>query len=289
MALDLDHPALAAPLERASPYLRTALEGAGRHALALFADAVELPHLLFVLLTDEDSALHAAVTHAFADPPSVAEEIMALSPGILVVTSGATLPFSTRAVEALKDAHGRAGGEVTPADLLAAACARLEKETRADLLRMGLEPALAGTEGAEHAGAPPDHLFRATSDSARRALVGACRAADAAGDPSIGPILIAAAALEVDEELAARAGLSGRRLRAALHGRTADPTPPPPRRLPPACELSALLAGLPAGAPSTSVAAALFATPDSELAAALQRQQVTPDVLRRAARAFGDP
>jgi hypothetical protein len=289
VTLDLDHADLAAPLGRASPYLRASLERAGERALELFADAVEVPHLLLVLLDDEDSALHAAITHAFADPPSLAEEVLALSPGILVVASGATLPFSPRAVEALHGAHRRREGEVTPADLLAAAWEALSEDLRGDLRRAGLEPGADLSPRPPRGTASPAHLFRATSPAARRALVGAARASKAAGDPTIGPASIAAAALEADAELACRAGVSGRRLRAALVGRTVDGTAPPPRNLPPAAELCRLLAELPAGASSALVAAALYKTADSELAAAFRRQEVTLDSLRRAAEAFADP
>lgn len=293
MSLDFDHADLAPSLERVSPYVRTALERAGNHALTLFADEVEIPHLVYVLLGDEESALYTVVTRAFADPETLAEETLALSPGILVVATGATLAFSTGSVRALHGAHALAGarpdGEVTPADLLAAACEQLGAEERADLARMGLDAAPAAEAGAGGGSAAPDNLFRACSHAGRRALVSACRAAHGAGDPSIGPVQIAAAALDADDDLAESTGVTGQRLRTALHGRTADPTPPPPRRLPPAEELCTLLASLPPGASSMALVAALFADPPSELAQAFARQKITPAVLERSSEAFKDP
>ena len=94
----------------ASAYLEAARVSAVELALSLHADAVSREHLVCVLLSDEESALSELVEHAFADPETLHQDALALAPGILVVGSGATKPFSVRAVLAARRAVELAQG-----------------------------------------------------------------------------------------------------------------------------------------------------------------------------------
>lgn len=298
MSLDLDHPGLARERARSSPYLAAALERAGERALRLHSETVGIEHLLLELLADEESALHRAVVHAFADPDTIAGDVLALAPGILVVGSDAALPFSTRALAAVRAARARAvargATEVGARDLLVEAVRALPGDARAALEAAGYRapepaappPAAGAAPSAISSGANPFHHFSA---AARRALARANRAAGRAGEPSIGPARVAAGALGTEPDLDVSCGFTARRLELALEGRTVDALPPPARRIPPDDELLRLLSDLPDGASSIALVELVQRGPGSELAQAFSRQKVTPELLERARGAFADP
>ena len=139
-------------LARLAPYAREIVRRAGDEALAIHADVVAVEHLLLALMGDEDCAAHRVVLHAFADPETVALEALAVAPGVLVVASESTRPFSTRAVEALASARRRAAegalAEVGVEHVLLTAVEALPDAGRDALLAAGLErpEPVAGSE-----------------------------------------------------------------------------------------------------------------------------------------------
>jgi hypothetical protein len=283
---------------RLTPYMRGMTERAADHALLLAAEFVTLEHVLGVVLLDEDSAAHQTVVHAFADPETVAEELLALSPGLMVVGSTAALPFSTCAIDALEDARRRAesdGAEsVAPALLLEAAVHALPREVREALAAAGFgatipepdpapEPARGTTE------LPPATLFRSFSDGAKQALGRACRGAHAAGEPSIGPARLVLALLGLDPSLATSSGLSAASAGSILRGRTLDPTPPRPRQLEADPGLLAFLGALPEGAGSLALMRACLTRASEELRELLLRHKLGSELLERASQTLFDP
>ena len=93
------------------PYARGLLQAAGAHALRLHAETVSPEHLLWALMDDPSAAAHAAVLHAFADPGTIADEVLAVSPGLLVVAFAALVLRASRAASAWK-AIVAAGGSI---------------------------------------------------------------------------------------------------------------------------------------------------------------------------------
>lgn len=280
------------------PYLDRSLERAGSEALRLGADQVSLEHLLRVLLEDQDSALHRLVEHAFADAATLSADVLAIAPGLLVVGSDATLPFSPRSVLAMRRARGHAAGrgapEVTVSDVLREAVGALDPALRAELEGAGLAPlAPGGADEPQPAAAgvvrEEGHLFHHFSQGARRALALAGRVARRAGDGAVAPAHLVVAALEEDGDLARASGLGHRRAALLLRGRGADPDPPAPRALAPDPELVDFLARLPRGADSLEVLRRLLVEGAEERALIFTRQKVTLALLERARAALRDP
>lgn len=281
--------------ERLSPYLQRMLVAAHVRALEIHADELAREHLMERLYADDDSALHAAVLDAFADPEGMAVESLALSPGILVVGAGQATPFSTLAIQAVRAARRiaieRGAEEITLREVLLGALEVLPDETRAALHAAGLQTApLAGdallrSSSIRESG----HLFHAFANDARKMLVAAAREATSAEEPSISPARLFMSALQADRESAAACGLTSHRARLVLDGGTMDLTPPPQRELPLDPAFGAFLSALPPGAGSIDVALALLNEPRHELAQILIRQKVGVDRLRAARSVFADP
>jgi hypothetical protein len=292
MTLDIQDPELAPLLASLKPYACSLLERAGMHALRLHADSVSPEHLLSILMEDEDSAAHAAVLHAFADPETISGEALAISPGLMVVASGSTLPFSPRAAGVLARARvlGAAGSavEVGTANLLAQAAAALDEDSQAALRAAGLPIGAASPASAE----PPAlgaALFKHFSAPAKRALSAANRLAAGQRLRAIAPAHLLLGCLMEDAHLAQVLGLSFQRARILLGARTADDSLPAPRRLPPDPTLIGLLRGLPAGSDSLALLARFLSGETPELAQILIRSKVTAAFLARARGAFLDP
>jgi len=283
------------PTERLSPYLRHALEAAHVRALEIHADELAREHLLERILADDDSALHAAVLDAFADPEGMAVESLALSPGILVVGAGEATPFSTLAISAVRGARklavARGADQITLHEVLFSSARQLPAEALASLVAAGLNLDAAAMEhsGRESTIRQSGHLFHAFTSDARKMLVAAARDATRAGEPSISPARLLLACLQADRELGELCGLTSHRARLLLDGRTTDPTPAPQRELPADPLLTAFLAALPAGAGSIDVALHLLREPKHELAQILLRQKVGEERLIAAREAFSDP
>lgn len=293
MALDTQAPALAREIERLHAHVGVLLARAGRRALRLHADSVTLEHLVGAVMEDEDCAASQAVLHAFADPETLSAELLALSPGVMVVGSGSTLPFSQRAIEALRGARDeaaeRGAEEVTEAVVLLHAVRRLPDDARAALAEAGFaEERLHARPGAGLVAASGP-LFKHFSTGGKQALSTANKASAQAREESIGPGQLVLACLAVAPALAADSGLTASRARPALMGRTADPTPPAPRLLPPDPGLVAFLGRLPAGSGSLTLLHACHGAATPEMRELLVRHKVTEALLERSQGAFEDP
>lgn len=297
MSLDLDHTTLGPLLPRLSPYGRSSLLAAGERALRLHSDEVTPEHWLGAIVADEDSGAHQLAIHAFADPETIDLELLALSPGIMVVGSKAALPFSPAAVRALQRARQAglaAGAGSIELDSLLSYCIEELAEPAAEALRQAgyspitdASPRAAGPE--ETALAADGPLFRGFSDPAKRALSQANKDAFGAKETAISPARLAVACLALDPELESRCGIRRVQAVAALRGQFADLESLAPRALPPSDELLGFLDGLQEGAGSIAVLAATREQGDAELIALLDRHKITESLLARSLEAFRDP
>lgn len=291
MSLDLDDPGLARILERLEPYARALLRTAGAHALRLHAETVAPEHLLSTLMADPRSAAHAVVLHAFADPGTISEEALAISPGLMVVASGSTLPFSVRAVEALTRARAatEAAGEdaVGVSRILSQSVSAFDEDLRRTLREAGFSAEIPG--GIATVASLGPGLFRHFSMPAKRVLSGSNRLAAGDRAPSISHVHLFLGCLQEDEELATRTGVSFRRARVLFSGSTWDDSAPPMRALPPDPSMIAFLEGVPAGSDSLALLARFLAGGTPDLAQILVRSKVTTKLLERARNAFRDP
>jgi hypothetical protein len=288
MSLDPDDPRLAPHLARLQPYARGLVARAAEHALRLHADAVTPEHLLSTLMEDPRTAAHAAVLHAFADPATIAEEALAISPGLMVVASGSTLAFSPRAAEALARADADAEGrEVDVARILAAAASVLDEDLRRALREAGFSAAIPEASGTATALAPG--LFHRFSTAGKRVLSASNRLAAGERATSISHVHLFLACLQEDPALADRVGLGFRRARMLLAARSRDDSAVRPRALPADPSLIAFLEGVPPGSDSLSLLARFAGGGTPELAQILVRSKVTAALLERARNAFQDP
>lgn len=296
MSLDVADAHVAAALRRIAPYARTLLERAGEHALRLHADVVSPDHVLSTLMDDADCAACAAVLHSFADPATIAGEALAISPGVMVIGSGSTLPFSTRGLAALMNSRARAAREhrsdvsepLVFREALAELAPRLVRSLVAAGLSMsGVEDLPRGADGP--AIATEGALFKHFSMGAKKCLSAANHLAAGFSLTSISPAHLTLACLQVDERLAARVNLRFPRARLVLAAQTADDTPPPPRVLVPDAGMVAYLSSLPDGADSLALLEHCLTSASPELAQILTRHKVRPELLVRARGAFRDP
>ncbi len=289
MSLDLADASLAPLLGRLGPHARRLLEAAGRHALRIHADVVTPDHLLSTLMADEACGAHAAVLHAFADPSTIAEEALAISPGWMVVASGSTLPFSTRATVALASSGARAASEgaeeVRLSDLRSASEAALDADVRTALRAAGYAGTILPAAEPER-GIPTSRRFTA---AAKRALSAANRLAASEHAASISPAHLFLAALLEDAREAAEAGVTFARARGLLAGKTQDASAPPERVLPPDPSLVRFLAEVPASAGSLDLLRRFHGGVTPELSAILDRSKVNAAYLDRARGSFEDP
>ncbi len=275
--------------DRLSPYLGRLLERAAGLALDVHADAVSVEHLLGAAMRDEDSAANQTVVFAFADPETVLQELLALCPGIMVVGSSATRPFSSRAVEALARARSRAAVEgsadVTLEQLCDAAESVLPQAQRAKLAGAGWR-SRAGVPVEPAQPAPPEKKL---AEASKQALSRAARAAGAAAEASIGPARILVACLQGEPGIGTLFGVSGTRARLLLEGAFLDTSSPTERELPVEPSLLAFLDRLPKGAGSLDLLSACHHESTPELHELLGRHKLTPELLARAAGNLTDP
>jgi ATP-dependent Clp protease ATP-binding subunit ClpA len=279
---------------RLGPYARASFEQGAALAARIHAEEISSEHWLAAMLADESCAATRTVLHAFADPETIGTEVLALCAGIMVVGSARTLPFSVRGVEALRAARegavGRGAAEVTPADLLEAAWERLDPLLAARLAETtrGARAAVK-SEGGRASTAREDALFRHFSDASKRALGASARAASRLGRDAIAPLHLVQGVLEIDEALRATSGWTSARLRLASAGLDEDRTPLPTRTLSADPALANLLEGLPEGAQTLDVLAAILAQGNREVAALLRRQKVTEGLVERCRGVLVDP
>ena len=280
-----------------APYARHLVERSAAHAHRIHAEELSLPHLLTTLMLDEACAAHRALVHLFADPETIATECLALSPGVLVVGSGRSLPFSVlgaRSLEAARDlAVQRGAGAVAGAHLLAAAAAVLEGEPRAALDRAGyrvegLDEALEDCAESEPL-SPTGPLLHGFTTAAMRSCGVAARIAVQLGRESISPVHLVFAVLETEPELQEAAGLGLMRTRAAFTGRDADLTPPEPRLLAGEKELLSFLASTPPGVDSLGLLLGILQRGTQELRLLLGQHLLSPEALGEAQTAYRDP
>jgi ATP-dependent Clp protease ATP-binding subunit ClpA len=282
-----------AALAQLAPSGQRALHAAAAEALRVHAREISLEHLVSTLMADEASAAHRAVLHAFADPDSIAAEALALAPGLLVVGSGASLPFSTRAARALfaaRTSMSAAGARaVEPEHLARAAVDELDEAPR------GLLASALDASAREASAAPAPDLARASdllhaySLASKRALGLACRLAHRARRRAIAPAHVLLACLEGAPELGAALGFTLVRARAALSGRDEDASAPPDRPLAPDAELGAALLALAPGADTHALLALAIEAGSPELRALLGRHRTTSALLERTRAALADP
>ena len=276
-----------------SKYLQSAHAQATELALKLHSEEVTLEHLACALLSDEESAICELVEHAFADPETLYEDALALTPGILVVGSGATRPFSVRAVEASRRAVelAQAAGlaMVTPACLLSAAYESLSPEAVRALSEAGCNGDVSVSGGEAGSLSPGTHLFHPFDDVARRALTSASRQVKSGNRRAISPADLIIGALKEDSELARAFGTNSSGANALLGPFSSDETPPPARHVPDDAALTEVLSALPEEAGSLALLQLILKDSEAELAQVFLRQKVTSALLERSLTTFVDP
>jgi ATP-dependent Clp protease ATP-binding subunit ClpA len=281
---------------RLSPYAQTALERSARHALRLHSDVVTPEHLLSTLMDDPRSAACALVLHAFADPPTIADEALAISPGVMVVASGGTLPFSPLGLQALVAARllarDQREAEVEDVHLVLQSAAVMDEELVAALSASGFDlDRLRAQRATESASPVPTSgpLFKHFSSRAKHALTHANHIAAGFKLDAISPAHVLLGALKDGERMTALCGLTFQRARLVLAGNTADETEPRPRSLSPDGTLIAFVEGLPDRADTLALLARFLAGDTPELAQILSRNKITAELIERARGAFEDP
>ena len=292
--LDLSNSRAAEAVDALSDYLRVEMERAARHALRLHADEITCEHLFTTVMEDEDSAAHGAILFGFGDPPTLAVEALALSPGILVVGSGTSLPFSPLGVRALFRARERAARDglaaVDTALMLVECVEDLDAEAREGLREAGYDP--KGAEDFPTSDTPVTTergLFSAFDDGARRTLGLACRIASRADEIAIAPGHIVRACVESEPPLVEKVGLRSRDVPRVLAGRDRDASTPPERPLAPDEELLTFLESLPPGAGTLELLSAYSDHGPEGLAEILRRNRIGPELVARAQTAYRDP
>lgn len=281
-------------LDELAPYLRGLVDNGVRRALWLHADQVHPEHVLGAILGDEDSAAGQVIEHAFADPETLDTELLALSPGLMVVGAKAVLPFSSESIAVLRKARSRALDQARAelgASELARACAEALPQAVQEALGKpdwSQDPSDEGVEATSRLSSD-GHLFQGLSGAAKRSLVRACRSATHRKERSISSLGLLIAALEEDPALRSASGWSPSRIRSATDGQTPPALDPPEGPLTPSPALAALLTRLPSGADSLDFLAASLAGAQAEVAACFGRHRITPDLVERARAAFRDP
>ena len=294
MSLDLNHPNLAPLSARLSEYAVRMLLAAGERALWLHSDEVTPEHWLGAFLADEESGAYQLVTHAFADPETLDLELVALSPGIMVVGSKAALPFSPgglNAVRAARQSSLDAGSDLVQTDaLLNTSAAAMCAEACAALAEAGFDASSLGAQPSQSQSLRADgFLFQGYSDTAKRALSQANKDSFAAREPHISAPRLLLACLAMEPELESQCGIRRSQAASLLRGKTLDTSAPEARRLPPSEDLLAFLGRLPQGAGSIAAFTAVRQEGNEELSALLDRHKITATLLERSKAAFSDP
>jgi len=283
---------IAPQVEHLHPYLKTGLERAATRALRLHAEYITLEHLVGALMEDEWSAAYDVVEHAFADPETLSKELLALSPGVMVVGSHATLPFSVLALRALRRTVAERGDpeqKVEPVAIARAAVAALPQDVQGALAEAGYRGAGATSQNVQDVEVDHSSPFKHFAKESLQLLSRANTAAEAAREPSIGPAQLVLAAVTGWDEVRRECGLSTTGARSVLQGKTADPTPAPERALSIDEELETFLGQLAPGAGSIAVLSACHSAGTAELMELLLRHKVTTALLERCAATFEDP
>ena len=290
LVLDDDAKQALAPL---GSRLRSLIDTAHDEAVRLHSSELTVEHLLCAAMRDEDCAAYDVVCHAFADPDTIYEETLALAPGLLVVASASTLPFSPGSVLALHAAYSaarEAGTEVDTSRVLAEARAASSEGQRQTLDGLGFRSSDL-PEPASPPGWPRDagSFFASFDETAKRAVSGSNRVANSLRSRSIAPAHLLLGCLQADESLASRTGLTFSRARMALAHDHEDATPAEARDLRLGADLRSFLSGLPAGSDTLAFLAALHSPATEDVSNLLGRHKVSADLLKRSEGAFTDP
>jgi len=277
--------------ERLHPFMQTLWRRAHGRACRLHADSVSLEHLVGAAMEDEDSAAYALVEHAFADPETISNEMLALSPGVMVVSSKATLPFSPRAMDVLAIAcAARATDDddkVSVALLLEAAVAGFDAAVRDEFAQAGFQ---ARTDVPNTVIEPlPASPFSLFTKRGLQALSRANQIAHQQGEQAIGPAQLVLGSLRLAPELAASHGVSWTAASSLLAGHARDETPLAARTLGSDTALVDFLAQLPDGAGSLGLLTACHGPDTPEIKELLLRHKVTEALIARSLTAFEDP
>jgi hypothetical protein len=292
-----DPSAWRADAQRLAPYARASLERAEGLARRLHSEELAPEHWLAALLADEECGATRIVLHAFADPATIGAEILALCPGIMVVGSGHTLPFSVTALDALRATRARADQRaettVEPEDLCLCAGSALPNAARERLTALaGARPAalwLAEPPSGAATAEPAGSLFHTYSPTALRALGASARAASSLARSAIAPAHLLLGCLEADGELRTRTGLTAPRARLVLAGLDEDLTPLPARPLGASVGLVEMLRALPERSDSSAALGWFLSSGSAEVVALLKRQKVTLPLWERCHGVFSDP
>ena len=242
MSLDLSQSRAQELTAKLAPYALHVLHRTAEHALNLFADEVVPEHLLTTIMADDDCAAYHAVIFAFADPQTLGREALALSPGILVVSSSHSLPFSPHGVAALfrarEHAHEQGASEVSPAHLMGSAFDELKEKLQSKLRETGFDrDALARADEAQPAESHSEisleeALFASFSEESRRVLGVACKLSKQNQREAISPAHILGACVQRHPELASRAKIHAMKISSTIGRGDADESSPEPRAIP---------------------------------------------------------
>lgn len=279
--------------EWVAPYVAAILDDAAGRAVRLHARAVSTEHFLLAMLADEDCGAHRLILHAFADPETLYAQVLALSPGILVVGSSRSLPFSPHGVQALYSAkataEARGSAQVELGDLVSAAFSALGADAQARATEAGGTLEEFPTVPAAAFDDDPSSPFAAFDDASKRALGRAAKVATELRRASVAPAHLLLAALEADSELGERIGLPRARARMVLAGTDDEDPPPAERSLAPDPGLRALLERLPAGAGTALALSTIVEAGTSELQLLLSQQRITLGLVGATGALFDDP
>ena len=214
----------------------------------------------------------------------MAIEVLALSPGILVVGSDKSLPFSPGSVLALETARRSAiaarASKITPKRLALAAVEHLDA---AGQKAVGSDP---GFDDEAEAGEPMAEdalVLAALTPNARRALGAACRRAQRTDHDAITPAHVVLGVGDVSESGSAS------HLDFALAGSLDDATPLPSRALPVETEFEAWLTKLETPIETVDLLRRVLADTTSELALLFAQDRITPALVERVGTAYEDP
>jgi len=302
MSLDLSQSPARELTEKLAPYALHVLHRTAEHALHLFADEIVPEHLLTAMMSDDDCAAYHAVIFAFADPQTIGREALALSPGILVVSSSHSLPFSPHGVTALfrarEFAREQAAYEVSPTHLMCTAFDGLAESLQSKLREAGLDrDSLASAQVEKPAESHSeisleDALFASFSEDSRRILGVACKLAKQNQREAISPAHILGACVQRQPELASRAKIHAMQLSSAIGRGDADESSPEPRAIPldkAMLDFLGTLSPTASGLSTLDLLDGFCRRGSTEVLDILKHNRITSELIGRVAGSYKDP
>ncbi len=301
MSLDLSSSSAQGLADKLAPYAQQLLHRAAKHAHRLFADEIVPEHLLTTMMADDDCAAYHAVIFAFADPQTIGRELLALSPGILVVSSAHSLPFSPFGVRALfrarKLAFDRSEDEVGPIHLMSAAFDELDRSLTDKLVAAGFDRTTLSTDAEikpvnDSSISLEDALFASFGEETRRILGVAGKLARQNQREAISPAHLLGACVQRQPVLAGRAKLNAMQLSSTIGHDDADESSPAPRAIRLEKSMLDFLAAVPpseSGLSSLDLLRGFWHHGSGEVRDILKRNRVTPELIERVAGSYKDP